>query len=210
MNPQDQENINSFHRLYYDKYRCFQKLSFLGVYCVKFPTDLLVYAEILWEKRPDVVIECGTYAGGSALFLATIMDAMEHGHLLTIDINNQKYRPHPRIHYIHGSTTDKDVTDIVGLAIKGRSCMVILDSDHSHYHVARELDRYAPLVTQGQYLIVEDTNLNGHPVYADHGPGPYEAVQAFMETELGKQFTVDRAREKFLLTANPSGFLQRK
>lgn len=93
----DQEIIDAFHRLYYDRNRCFQRLSFLGVCCVKYPTDLIVYAEILYERKPDMVIECGTHAGGAALFLAAIMDAIGHGHILTIDSYDLKCRPHPRI-----------------------------------------------------------------------------------------------------------------
>lgn len=69
--------------------------------------------------------------------------------------------------------------------------MVSLDSDHSAEHVFRELQRYAPLVSKGCYLVVEDTNINGHPVYSSFGPGPKEAL------------------EKFKLTVAPSGFLRR-
>lgn len=88
--------------------------------------------------------------------------------------------------------------------------MVILDSDHRQDHVAKELELYASLVTPDQYLIVEDTNINGHPVFARHGPGPMEAIQAFMASPHGQEFQVDRTREKFLLTANPSGYLRRR
>ena len=85
--------------------------------------------------------------------------------------------------------------------------MVILDSDHTRDHVLRELELYAPLVTPGSYLVVEDTNINGHPVAPEFGPGPMEAVEAFLETT--DEFEVDRAREKLMLTFNPSGYLRR-
>ena len=85
--------------------------------------------------------------------------------------------------------------------------MVILDSDHSRDHVLRELELYAPFVTRGCYLVVEDTNVNGHPVVPGFGPGPMEAVTAFLRT--AADFTVDHAREKFMLTFNPSGYLRR-
>ena len=67
---------------------------------------------------------------------------------------------------------------------------------------------YAPLVTPGSYLVVEDTNLNGHPVDSDHGPGPAEAVAEFLERNDG--FVRDESKEKFLLTFNPGGFLEKR
>ena len=76
--------------------------------------------------------------------------------------------------------------------------MVILDSDHSQAHVSAELSAYAPLVTPGCYLIVEDTCVNGHPLYPDHGPGPMEALDAFLPQH--PEFEPDPAREKFMLT----------
>ncbi len=85
--------------------------------------------------------------------------------------------------------------------------MIILDSDHSRENVTRELVAYSPLVTQGSYLIVEDTNVNGHPVLPDFGAGPMEAVEAFLAAH--PTFEVDERREKFLMTFNPRGFLRR-
>jgi cephalosporin hydroxylase len=211
----EQELIDAFHRLYYDRHRCFQKLSFLGVHTVKYPTDLLVYAEILWECRPTVIVECGTHAGGSALFLATILDAIGAGRIVTIDTNDLRPTQHPRIVYLRGSTVAPDVQQAVrNLTFRDNpiftdKLMVILDSAHSRGHVLSELAAYAPLVTPGQYLIVEDTNVNGHPVFAEHGPGPMEAVREFLQTDLGDCFSVDKSREKFLLTANPGGYLKR-
>ena len=86
--------------------------------------------------------------------------------------------------------------------------MVVLDSNHSRDHVLRELEVYGPLVTPGCYLVVEDTNVNGHPVLPDHGPGPMEAVEEFLATT--DDFEVDRGRENRLLSFNPSGYLRRR
>ena len=85
--------------------------------------------------------------------------------------------------------------------------MVILDSGHKRDHVLEELRCYSPRVSSGQYLIVEDTNLNGNPVRPDFGPGPMEAVEEFLADH--PEFTRDRSREKFLLTYNPGGYLLR-
>ena len=85
--------------------------------------------------------------------------------------------------------------------------MVILDSDHSRDHVLAELRAYAPMVTTAQYLIVEDTNVNGNPVLPEFGPGPMEALDAFLAEN--DDFEPDDEREKFLLTFNPRGYLRR-
>ena len=94
--------------------------------------------------------------------------------------------------------------------LRGRmkeTCMVILDSDHSEAHVTRELEILSPYVTAGSYLIVEDTNINGHPTYPSFGPGPFEALERFLPAH--PEFVVDSSREKFLMTFNPGGFLRR-
>ena len=85
--------------------------------------------------------------------------------------------------------------------------MVDLDSDHKKDHVLQELKIWSPFVTTGNYLIVEDTDLNGHPVRPDYGPGPMEALEEFLKEN--KDFAVDQTREKFLLTFNPRGYLRK-
>ncbi len=92
-------------------------------------------------------------------------------------------------------------------ASDAETVLVVLDSDHSHDHVLAELRAYAPLVTPDSYLVVEDTNVNGHPVYEEFGPGPMEAVQDFLKEN--DTFAVDVTREKFLLTFNPGGWLKK-
>jgi cephalosporin hydroxylase len=86
--------------------------------------------------------------------------------------------------------------------------MVTLDSDHSEENVSRELQLYAPMVTQGSYLVVEDTNVNGHPASSEHGPGPWEAVQAFLAAN--PDFEPDLNCQRHLLTFFPNGWLRRR
>jgi BMFP domain-containing protein YqiC len=88
----------------------------------------------------------------------------------------------------------------------GDPVLVILDSDHRKEHVEQELEIYATLIGPGDYIVVEDTNINGHPVLPKYGPGPHEAVEAFLDRH--REFRRDRSREKFLLTFNPGGYLQ--
>jgi cephalosporin hydroxylase len=202
--------VRPFHRLFYNSGKqTWSNTHWLGVPAQKCAFDLWVYQEILDEVRPAVIVECGTANGGSALFLASICELLGHGEVITVDIAEHSGRPsHDRITYLKGSSTAPEVVEKVTQLVAGRTPVVaILDSDHSCDHVLRELRLYAPLVSAGSYLIVEDSNVNGHPVLPDFGPGPAEAVARFLaETE---EFEVDRSREKFLLTFNPSGYLRK-
>ena len=208
-----EEIVRDFHRLYYsDHTRTVGNTYWLGEYAAKCPLDLWVYQEILFERRPDLIVETGTFFGGTAHFLACMCDLVDNGRIITIDIRERQpaRRPrHPRIEYRTGSSTAPEIVAGVIEAVQpGERVMVILDSDHRKHHVQDELRAYAPLITPGDYLIVEDTNVNGHPVTPEHGPGPMEAVDEFLAGT--DEFFIDDAREKFFLTFNPRGYLRRK
>lgn len=212
MTDKEKETVEAFHSLYYHgpqgKGPLFDQTRWMNYPCLKCPLDMWVYQEIISETRPDLILETGTHSGGSALFMAHVLDAIGKGEIISIDIRNDYDRPtHPRITYVTGSSDD---AELVSRIMEGRrdSCrMVILDSDHSQSHVEKELKLFAPLVTLNSYLIVEDTNINGHPAYPSFGPGPYEAVETFLRTN--DNFAVDPSREKFLMTFNPKGYLKR-
>jgi cephalosporin hydroxylase len=199
-----------FARLYYARVESTVfGTRFLGIQTLKYPSDLWVYQEIISETLPELIIETGTWHGGSALYLATICDALGHGRVVTIDTDPAEPLPeHPRIGYVRGSSTDAaTVAQVRDLTSEASSVMAILDSDHSEAHVSRELSIYSELVTPGCYLIVEDTNVNGHPVLRQHGPGPGEAVTKFLQED--RRYQRDADRERLLITANPGGFLRR-
>jgi len=205
-----QDVVDAFHRLYYesgDQTR--EHNSWLGVKLWKCPLDLWVYQELLYRLQPDLVVETGTYQGGSAYYLASILDLIGSGQVLTIDINHHHDRPrHKRITYVTGSSVDPTIlTEVRIQAARHKTVLVILDSDHHCDHVLTELREYANLVTLGSYLIVEDTNINGHPVRAEYGPGPREAVETFLAST--PDFVPDRRCEKFFLTWNGGGYLRR-
>jgi cephalosporin hydroxylase len=204
--------VDRFTEVYYDGALLGETRAdtiWLGVRTDKCPLDLWIYQELLTELRPDLIVETGTAFGGSALYLASICDLLDHGSVVTIDVQEQRLRPeHPRIEYVLGSSTDPDVVASVKARISpDDTVLVILDSDHSKNHVLQELRLYGPLVTRGSYLICEDTILNGHPVSPEFGPGPMEAVQDFLAST--PDFVADGGREKLYLTFNRNGYLRR-
>lgn len=206
------EIVLDFHKLYYDDYRkggTWYATSWLGVPTWKLPLDLWIYQEIVHQVRPDLIVETGTAFGGSALYLASLCDLVRGGEVVSVDLKDEPRRPrHERITYLTGSSTATEIVrEIQSRAAWKQSVLVILDSDHTRAHVLAEMRAYAPVVTPGSYMIVEDTNINGHPVYPDFGPGPMEAVGEFLETN--RDFQVDESKEKFLLTFNPRGYLKR-
>lgn len=201
--------VRQFHELYYSsQHRTWRDTYWLGIPVLKCPLDLWVYQELVHRLRPDHVVECGTHKGGSAYYLACLCELVHHGRVLTVDIAFRGDRPrHPRLCYLTGSSVDPQVFGAIRDRVSGGVTLVILDSDHSCEHVLAELRLYSELVSVGSYLIVEDTNLNGHPVRPDWGPGPAEAVEAFLaETP---SFQHDTSAEKHFLTFNYGGYLVR-
>ena len=138
----------------------------------------------------------GIFEGGSAKYFATIFDMMGHGRVVTMDIKRFPNWPqHPRIAYLVGSSTSEAIVSQINHLIQpGERVMVTLDSDHHKAHVLEDLRIYSQLVTPGQYLVVEDTNINGHPVQQGWGEGPAEAVAEFLRGT--QNYRQDRSREK--------------
>jgi cephalosporin hydroxylase len=202
--------VTAFHSLYRDGLRLDKETYWRGARVIKCPLDLWVYQEIIAELRPDLIIETGTMYGGSAYYFASILDLVGHGEIVTIDRNEREGRPqHERITYLTGSSTSDEMMSEARRRAEGKgTVIVVLDSNHKAKHVVGELRAYHPLVTPGSYLVVEDTNINGHPVEPDFGPGPMEALEEFLAEN--DDFEVDGAREKFLLTFNPRGWLRKK
>lgn len=203
--------VKQFHRLYYHSlHRTWKDTRYRGVTIWKCPLDLWLYQELLHDLRPDLIVETGTAFGGSAYFLGDLCDTLElDAKIITIDIATEPGRPeHDRVTYVTASSTDPAVLAQVREAVPadGR-VLVILDSDHAYGHVLDELRAYADLVSVGSYVVVEDTNVNGHPAYPEFGPGPMEAVDAFLAED--DRFVVDAGMEKFFMTFNPRGYLKK-
>lgn len=214
MSKQKERSIaDQFHIMYYDAFlfgKTWGESHFMGTHIKKFPFDTWIYQEMLHELKPDLIIECGTYKGGNALYLASLLDFMQKGEIVTIDIVDYPDKPkHPRITYLTGSTLAPEILQVLDEKAKGKaSVLVILDDDHSCDHVLKEMEIYQRYVTPGNYMIVEDSNVNGHPVFPEHGPGPYEAIEKFMRSN--DAFIIDKDRERYYMTANPNGYLRKK
>jgi len=183
--------------------------TWLGVPVWKTPLDMWIYEEIIYRTKPDVLVESGTYKGGSALFFATIFQMIGNGQVITIDIHPYPGRPeNGRITYLLGSSTSNAVVEKVKSLVRpGDRVMVVLDSDHHKEHVLNELRLYSPLVTVGCYLVVEDTSFRVWPPAGPAYPNPLDAVEEFLKSH--HEFTQDRSCEKFGVTTFPGGCLER-
>jgi len=203
----DRRTLRRASRIVY-KWGAWARTSWLGAQVVKNPLDLWVLQEIVAETQPDVIVETGTFRGGSALYFASICELLGSGEVISIDVKPEDpdYPRHPRIVYLSGRcSTDPALVEEVRRLIGGRRAMVVLDSDHSEAYVGAELEAYGPVVGLGCYLVVEDTNVD--VVRKDLAPGPLRAVEKFLQRS--SEFEVDLEREKWVITFNPRGYLRR-
>lgn len=198
--------------------------SWLGLPVIQMPSDIVALQEVIWETRPQLVIETGIARGGSLVLSASILELLGEGEALGIDIeirphNRAAIKSHPlshRIRMIEGSSLDDAVVAEARHAAEAvERVMVILDSNHTHEHVLAELHAYGELVSVGQFLIVADTFVEQIPVQ-EHRPGrpwgpgdnPATALEAWLAEVDG--FEPDPfVNAKLLLTASPGGYLRR-
>ncbi len=179
---------------------------YMGHACAKNPLDAWAYQEIIFDNTPDVIIETGTYAGGSALYLSHVMQnaGIENPLVITIDIS-QAGSIHvlsSNILKIEASSESIDAVKAIEAALDARGpskIMMILDSDHEYSHVLDELHALTGFVTRGQYLIVED---------ADAVEGPWIAVNEWLPNAPDFERTA-RYEDKLVWTSNPGGWLIR-
>jgi cephalosporin hydroxylase len=212
------EVINEFSKAYYhapvfNDQPVWTSTYWQGIPVLKCPLDLWLYQEIIFNQKPDFIVECGVAFGGTTAFLADMCKLVGKGEVIGVDIqikpqsrvNLAKYE---NIRLIEGNSIDLEISRQVFEIVQNQNTLVILDSDHTKDHVLQELMLYSKLVPSGGYLIVEDTNINGHPVYPDYGLGPMEAVEEFL-SKVQSEFYIDKNCHKFLTTFNPNGYLKK-
>jgi cephalosporin hydroxylase len=205
------------------QYKYTYHFSWLGRPIIQLPQDILAMQEIIWQVRPDLIIEAGIAQGGSLVFYASILELIGgDGHVLGIDIDIRehnrneinKYSMSKRISMIQGSSTNETtVKKVYETAKTKKRVLVALDSNHNHAHVLKELELYSPLVTKGSYLVVFDTAIEDMPgdFFSDRpwgkGDSPKTAVWEFLKSN--RRFVVDKNIEnKLLITVSPDGYLK--
>lgn len=197
---------------------------FLGVPIIQMPTDIVLMQELIWENRPQVIVETGLARGGSAILHSAMLSLLGEGRVIAVEIdirdhNRDTVEGHPlghRVTLVEGSSTDPAIVDRVRKEIQGvERVMVLLDSDHSHDHVLAELRMYGPMVTPGQFLVAADTLVEELPPQTHRlrpwgrGNNPKTAVDAYLAEN--DDFTVDPfVNDRLLLSSNRGGYLRRR
>ena len=208
---------NELMRLFHDL-GIWDNMRFLGVKIIKNPLDLWMMQEVIYEIRPDFIIETVTWRGGSALYWAHTLNGMglTSSRVLTVDIQDMVedaiHVPlwHQYVEFFHAGSTDPDLVAQISERVKGKKVLVVLDSDHHMHHVRQELRMYSPMVSHGSYIVVEDTHYDSVPIYPHFGPGPMAAVNKFLAEGGSDLFEQDFSREAMVMTFNPGGWLRRK
>ena len=198
--------------------------TWMGRTIIQCPQDIVAMQELIWQTKPDLIIETGIARGGSLIFYASMLELLGgDGEVVGIDIDIREHNriaitAHPmskRIVMLEGSSTDPDIASKVKeIAENKNSVLVCLDSMHTHEHVLKELQIYAPLVTEGSYCVVFDTGVEDLPDDMcsnrpwGKGNNPKTAVHAYLKST--DCFEIDKTIEhKLLITAAPDGYLRR-
>ena len=197
--------------------------TWMGRPIIQYPQDMIAMQEIIWEIKPDLIIETGIAHGGSLIYYASILELIGKGEVLGIDIdirdhNRAEIESHPmskRIKMLQGSAISGDIIDQVKTYAAGKqTVMVCLDSNHTHAHVLKELELYSPFVTTGSYLVAFDTVVEDLPadLYNDRpwtiGDNPKTAVYEFLKTN--NEFVINNEVDnKLLVSVAPSGYLKK-
>lgn len=207
-----------------DKLNYAYQWTWLGLPIIQMPEDIVAIQEIIWENKPDVIIETGIAWGGSVVLYASILELIGKGKVIAIDKvlpqhNIDKLKAYPfsnRIHLFEGSSTDELIYDNASSLINdGDKVMVILDSNHTHEHVYNELKLWGPLVTKGQYLVVSDTIIEEIPGQTHRvrpwGPGanPKTALKQYL-AETNRFDSSNPYNEKALASYTRGGYVKCK
>ena len=207
---------DAYHRWYYDT-EVWKSTTFLGLPCLKSVSDMWGYQEIISRLKPDLIIEFGTFSGASALYFSIIKQSVNpNGIVLTVDTDHSNVPPmlmqSQAIKFMTCSSTSPEVADRITKLQQEFPGPIfsILDSDHSKEHVLNEMLSLRNILKPGDYMVIEDSNINGHPVYPEFGDGPMEAILAYQEMYPDDYESDKESEDKFGFTFAPCGFLVRK
>jgi len=201
--------LQKYHEVWYNAVtHTWGFTNFLGIGMLKCPNDLWAYHDIMVRVRPKTVLEMGTFAGGSAMWFAFLMDMLGiDGRVYSVDIDPTHRQPnakHPRIAFVTASSVDPQLAkSLIDARDTSAPLLVVLDSDHSEAHVRAELELYAPACRVGDRLVVEDTN-----VAWPHDRGARGALESYL-AEHPNEWRHDIVSERWLLTMHPGGWLER-
>jgi len=205
-----------YHLWYYNS-EIWKRTTWAEAVALKSPLDMWNYQEILFQRRPSLIVEFGTWSGGATLFFAAMMRELGgRGRILTVDIDPSRLDPRlredPLIEVLTMSSAEPAVASRIALlreAFPG-SLFAIVDSDHRREHVLAELELLRRVTKAGDYVVVEDGNINGHPVMPGWGPGPFEALEDYFAVH-PEDYQRDEEREaKFGFSFATRGFLIRR
>jgi cephalosporin hydroxylase len=198
--------------------------SWMGRPIIQYPQDMIAMQEIIWDLKPDLIIETGIAHGGSLIYYASILELIGKGEVLGIDIdirehNRIEIEKHPmfkRIKMLRGSSVEPDIIAQVNKYAKGKETVLVsLDSNHTHDHVLQELRCYSPLVRRGSYIVAFDTIVEHLPegYFAQKRPwgisnNPKTAIDEFLKNndDFVRDLQVDN---KLLISVAPGGYLKR-
>jgi len=170
-------------------YNGHHKVTYRGIKAIRCPFDYVIYQMIIFDLKPDLVIEIGTNIGGGALYIADLMESIAHGIIHSIDIEPQAaqlVKDHPRIKLFTEGWENYDLNEAKGY----EKILVIEDASHIYKDTLDTLNKFAPLVSIGSYLIVEDGIINELGLEKEYRGGPLKAIREF--TMAHKNFEVDR------------------
>lgn len=210
-----------------EKYKYSYLWNWLGVPIIQMPADIMATQEVIFETKPDIIIETGVARGGSVIFMAAMQKLLGDGIVIGVDIDIRQHNRDSienslfsdRIKLIEGPSTDPNILKNISTYIKKDSkVMVVLDSDHSRKHVLNECLSYSKFVTKGNYLIVADTLMgfydeeNAPKERSMHwfaGNEPLSAIKDFFDEN--NNFIVDpEINGKLVLSSSPRGYLRRE
>lgn len=202
--------VDRINKLFYLlRSNTFDTVKFMGKHILKFPTDLWIYQEIIFKHKPDVIVETGVFLGGSTFYLSKLLEMIGGGRVIAVDIVLENADPDlyelPNVTLLEGSSTDPEIFSQIKSMIKpDEKVMVILDSDHATAHVYSEMMMYSEIVTDNQYMIVEDGLIEKtYPILMKSGP--VKAIKKFLKNNC--DFVTDYYQNRFLLSQNPKGYL---